>query len=66
MSQEVWDLKKQLYESHASDPMSWIINDMINMGYNIFLTKWIARSKQSRLILNFNAFIASDHISIEQ
>ena len=44
--------------------MSRIINDMINKGYDIFLTNWIARSKQSRLILNCNAFIASDHISI--
>jgi hypothetical protein len=64
MSQEVGDLKKQLYGSRASDHMSWIINDMINMGYDLFLTNWIARSKQSRLILYFNAFIASDHISI--
>jgi hypothetical protein len=34
------------------------------MGYDLFLTNRIARSKQNRLILNFNAFIASGHISI--
>jgi hypothetical protein len=32
----IWDLKKSHYESHASDPISWIFNDIINMGCDLF------------------------------
>jgi hypothetical protein len=30
------DLKKQQYRSNASDPMSWIFNDMLNTAYDLF------------------------------
>jgi hypothetical protein len=28
--------KKPPYGSHASDPMSWIFNDIIKTGYDLF------------------------------
>jgi hypothetical protein len=31
---EIW--RKPHYGSHASDPMSWILNDIINTGYDLF------------------------------
>ena len=34
------NLKKMHYRSHASDPMTWIFNDMINTGCELF---WLIR-----------------------
>ena len=48
------DLSKPHYSSHASDPMTWIFNCMINTGNDLFQPIWLLVTNKSQSSLVFS------------